>query len=94
MCRLVRDGALSYTPLDYVREHGQAEPETVQVVEGWAAVVEAATQQAWGALRAQQLTKPAKWVLQLAEECGASPPVQQGLVEIGKLSRALSRQVR
>jgi hypothetical protein len=88
---------MSYTPVDYARSHGPStNPECVQslhAVEAWATIVEAATQQSWEPLRARQLAEPAEWVLSVATECEAPPEVRDGLVAIGKLSRALSSQV-
>lgn len=92
---LARDAAMSYTPVDYVRSHGRStDPAAVQAVEAWAAIMEAAVQQSWGPLRARQMTEPANWVLSVAAECEAPPEVRDGLVAIGKLSRALSAKVR
>ena len=91
---LTRDAALSYTPVDYTRSGGRVDPDALQTVETWAAIVEAATQQSWGPLRARQLSQPAEWVPSLAVECGAKPGIRDDLVTLGKLSRALSRRVR
>jgi hypothetical protein len=92
---LRRDAQFGRTPLDWTVMRGNADPDAVEAVQAWAAVVDAATQRTWSPLRERQLSEPHDhWVVTLAEECAAPPEVLQDLRTIGDLARALARQVR